>query len=184
DQIFSATLSCGGDKSITTWQQLGVTQDWGQLNIEKFGRNSASGTYGYFKKKVLCDGDYKANVNELAGASAVVQSVASATHSLGYSGVNNQVSNARLLPIAFAGNDFIAPSRANILSGRYPLARYLYIYVNKPPQKSLSRADHEFLRFILSKQGQEAAEKAGYLPLSYKIAREELTRLEMDENQP
>lgn len=173
DSIFSASMRCGADHKIRYWQELGIEQEWGKLRIEVFGRNSASGTYGFFKRQVLCHGDYDPSVNELAGAASVVQAVASQRHTLGYSGVGNRVSDARLLAVAKEGDDYIEPTRENILSGKYPLSRYLYIYVNQAPDKPLTRVDYEFLSFILSQEGQDIAQKAGYLPLSKSLQLEQ-----------
>lgn len=131
DAIFSATLRCGATQPIVTWSQLGLPYDWAKRNIQLFGRNSVSGTYGYFKQNALCQGDFQNRVNEQPGSASVVQSVASSINTLGYSGVGYRVSGVKLLPIAREGNDYVEPTQANILSGAYPLSRYLYVYVNK-----------------------------------------------------
>lgn len=177
DSIFSSTMRCRGKHAILTWQDLGITQSWGERRIEKFGRNSASGTYGYFKHKVLCDGDYQVDVNELAGGFAVSQGVGSAMHSIGYSGIRSQLLNTRLLPIAREGSHYISPTQENIRTRKYPLTRYLYIYINQPPNKSLNLVEREFLYFILSQQGQRLAEKAGYLPLAPSLANAQLQQI-------
>lgn len=177
DAIFSSTLKCGATVSLTKWQQLGIHTEWAKLGFQLFGRNSVSGTYGYFKQHALCEGDFKRQVNEQPGSASVVQSVASSVNSIGYSGVGYQVSKARLIPIAQQGQDYISPTRANILEGRYPLARYLYVYVNKNPLKPLPRQQAEFLKFIYSKQGQLGVEKDGYVPLSRELANAQLQKV-------
>lgn len=177
DAIFSSTLKCGATRSLDSWQQLGVKADWAKLGFQLFGRNSVSGTYGYFKQHALCDGDFKRQVNEQPGSASVVQSVASSINSIGYSGVGYQVSKARLLPIAREGQEYVEPSRKNILNGQYPLARYLYIYVNKNPLKPLPKTQAEFLKFIYSKQGQLGVEKDGYVPLSKELAAAQLRQV-------
>lgn len=177
DQIFSATLRCGGLAGINSWAELGVKTKWAERSIQMFGRNSVSGTYGYFKHNVLCKGDFKKGVNEQPGSASVVQSVASSVNSIGYSGVGYSVSGVRLLPIAKNGHQFIAPTHENILSGRYPLSRYLYIYVNKQPDKPLSPMMREFIRFIYSQEGQGLVAKEGYVAISADIARQELAKV-------
>ncbi len=179
DAIFSNTLQCGQTKTINHWSQLGIDTQWAKLNLQRFGRNSVSGTYGYFKQHALCNGDFRRDVNEQSGSASVVQSVASSINSIGYSGVGYRISGARLLPIAQQGEQYIAASRENILAGRYPLARYLYIYVNKDPQRPLAPAVAEFLRFMFAYQGQKQVEKEGYVALSVALSEAQLQQLDL-----
>lgn len=180
DAIFSSTMQCGGTEPLERWQQLGIQSDWARLGFQLFGRNSVSGTYGYFKQHALCGGDFKRGVNEQPGSASVVQSVASSINSIGYSGIGYQVSKARLLPLARKGSDYVEPTRQNILTGRYPLARYLYLYVNKDPLKPLPVSEAEFLKFIFSKQGQLGVEKEGYVSLSSEVAKSELKKVGLE----
>ncbi|WP_265686124.1 PstS family phosphate ABC transporter substrate-binding protein [Vibrio paucivorans] len=177
DAIFSVTLRCGATEPIQTWSQLDIDFDWAKRGMQLFGRNSVSGTYGYFKKNALCGGDFKNNVNEQPGSASVVQSVASSINTIGYSGVGYQVSGVKLIPIAKQGKEYIQPSQKNILSGEYPLSRYLYVYINKHPSKPLSPIEREFIRFIFSEQGQALVEKDGYVPISGDIAQLELAKV-------
>lgn len=177
DSIFSETLRCGATKSSKTWQDLGLSYDWAKRGIQMFGRNSVSGTYGYFKQNALCGGDFKRNVNEQPGSASVVQSVASSINTIGYSGVGYQVSGVKLLPIAKSGTDYVMPTHENILSGQYPLSRYLFVYVNKNPLRDLTPIQREFIRFIFSKQGQSLVAKDGYVPISAEIASQELQKV-------
>lgn len=177
DQIFSATLRCGGNRMISSWEELGVSAPWAKRAIQMFGRNSVSGTYGYFKQNVLCNGDFKKNVNEQPGSASVVQSVASSINSIGYSGVGYFVSGVRVLPIATSGQDFVFPSQENIINGRYPLSRYLYIYVNKRPETPLFPLVREYIQFIFSEQGQAIVMQEGYVPISAAIAQQELKKV-------
>ncbi len=177
DSIFSATLRCGSTEHISTWAELGLDYQWAKRGMQMFGRNSVSGTYGYFKKNALCGGDFKNNVNEQPGSASVVQSVSSAINTIGYSGVGYRVSGVKLLPIAKHGQDYVQASQENILSGKYPLSRYLYVYINKNPVKPLSPIEREFVRFIFSKQGQALVAKDGYIPISAEIAHRELAKV-------
>ncbi len=177
DSIFSETMRCGASKSAKTWQDLGLSYDWAKRSIQMFGRNSVSGTYGYFKQNALCSGDFKTNVNEQPGSASVVQSVASSINTIGYSGVGYQVSGVKLLPIAKEGRDYVMPTHENILSGEYPLSRYLFVYINKHPVRDLTPLQREFIRFIFSKQGQSLVVKDGYLPISADIAKQELQKV-------
>lgn len=177
DSIFSSTLRCGATQPTNTWAQLGVDEDWAKRGIQLFGRNSVSGTYGYFKQNALCGGDFKKGVNEQPGSASVVQSVASSINTIGYSGVGYQVSGVKLIPIAKQGDQFIVASYENILSGAYPLSRYLYVYVNKHPNQDLPPMQREFIRFIFSKQGQAIVGKDGYVPVSAEFAQQELAKV-------
>ena len=156
---FAGEFVVGGEDALATGAFAGKT-------ISAFGRNSASGTYGFFKDKALKNGDYKSSVKEQPGSSSVVQGVASDLGAVGYSGIGYKTSGVRALPLALgSGADFIEPSYANCLNGTYPLARYLYVYVNKAPSKDMDKLTSEFITFILSKQGQEITIKDGYYPL-------------------
>ena len=172
DAIFSVGRRCKHDSDITSWGQVGQP-DLGA--IQAFGRNSVSGTYGYFKKVALCKGDYKDTVNEQPGSASVVQSVGSTPSGIGYSGIGYLTSEVIALPLRKGGEGkFIRPVQENIVSGEYPLSRFLYVYVNVHPQKGVEPVLGEFLRMVLSKAGQEVVIKDGYLPLSAEQARKQL----------
>ncbi|KYN25936.1 phosphate ABC transporter substrate-binding protein [Vibrio cidicii] len=177
DAIFSATLRCGAKGFAGNWTDLGIEAGWAKRNIQLFGRNSVSGTYGYFKKNALCGGDFKNRVNEQPGSASVVQSVASTISGIGYSGVGYRVAGVRLVPIAKEGTSYIQPTRKNIVTGVYPLSRYLYVYVNKHPSRPLSPIEAEFIRFIYSAQGQALVEKDGYVSITREFAQNELSKI-------
>ena len=178
DGIFSKGRACGG-KAITTWGQVGVTDPaWAKQPISLYGRNSASGTYGYFKEHALCKGDYKDTVKEQPGSASVVQGISEDKFSIGYSGVGYKTSGVRAVPLAKTGTQFIDDSPENILSGKYPIARFLYVYVNKAPNRPLDPLVREFVKFVLSQQGQQTVVKDGFIPLPAKIVQEELAKLQ------
>jgi phosphate transport system substrate-binding protein len=170
DAMFSATRACGYDQDIKTWGEVGVTGELATQVVQLFGRNSVSGTYGYFKEIALCKGDYKNSVNEQPGSASVVQGVTKSLNGIGYSGSGYRTSGVRLLPLARkAGGEFVESTNENAVSGKYPLARYLYVYVNKNPNAPLAPLEGEFLRMVLSKTGQLVVVKDGYIPLPSKI---------------
>jgi phosphate transport system substrate-binding protein len=178
DALFSSTRKCGGDKDITKWGDLGLSGNWKNRDIQIYGRNSVSGTYGYFKKKALCKGDFKNNVNEQPGSASVVQSVSTSTNGIGYSGIGYKTSGVRAVPLTKkAGGEFIDATPDNAVSGKYPLSRFLYVYVNKKPNKELAPLDKEFIKLILSKQGQEVVIKDGYIPLPADVVEKFLNKI-------
>ncbi|MFT0211774.1 phosphate ABC transporter substrate-binding protein PstS family protein [Pseudomonas sp. F1_0610] len=177
DAIFSSTRLCGGEKDIKTWGDLGLTGEWANKPVQLFGRNSVSGTYGYFKESALCKGDFKANVNEQPGSASVVQSISSTLNGIGYSGIGYRTSSVRAVPLSKKGGEAFEASEANALAGKFPLSRYFYIYVNKAPNKPLSPIDAQFVKLVLSKQGQEVVVKDGYIPLPSKVVEKTLTDL-------
>jgi phosphate transport system substrate-binding protein len=137
------------------------------MPISLYGRNSASGTYGFFKKKVLQNGDYRDQVKEQPGSASVVQGVTEDRAGMGYSGIGYRTSGVRAIPLAMKdGASFVEPTFANASKGAYPLARFLFVYVNKAPNKPLSPIVKEFLKFVYSRQGQKVVIKDGYFPLS------------------
>ncbi len=190
DAIFSITRKCGGETDIATWGDLGLTADWARRDIQMFGRNSVSGTYGYFKKKALCKGDYKSNVNEQPGSASVVQSVSSSLNGIGYSGIGYKTSGVRAVPLfaemnknrSRAQQKPVEATLDNSISGVYPLARFLYVYVNKAPGKPLSPLESEFIKMVLSTQGQKVVVKDGYIPLPSKVADKALASIEIEKS--
>ncbi|WP_027147217.1 MULTISPECIES: PstS family phosphate ABC transporter substrate-binding protein [Methylobacter] len=175
DAIFSPTRKCGYEKDITTWGEAGLDGSWQGKPLQLYGRNSVSGTYGFFKEKALCKGDFKDNVNEQPGSASVVQAVTTSVNGIGYSGMGYTTSGVRSVPLAKdAGKAFIDATPENTLSGTYPLARYLYVYVNKKPNQPLAPLENEFMKMVLSKEGQQAVIKDGYIPLPAKVVEKAL----------
>jgi phosphate transport system substrate-binding protein len=173
DAIFSATRKGGAEKELRTWGDLGLTGEWADKPISLYGRNSASGTYGYFKEHALFKGDFKVGVKEQPGSSAVVQGVASDRYAMGYSGIGYKTADVRAVPLAFdSKSEPVAAVVENAYSGEYPISRYLYVYYNHAPGTELDPLRREYLRFLLTKEGQEAVIKDGYFPLTLDLARE------------
>ncbi len=178
DAIFSKTRHCGGAEQLRTWGALGLTGDWAAKPISLYGRNSASGTYGFFKENALCKGDYLDTVKEQPGSASVVQGVAEDIQGIGYSGIGYRTSDVKALAIAKeTGGAYVETDPDSVLAGKYPLARFLYVYINREPNRPLDPMVGEFVRFVLSKEGQQVVVKDGYLPLSAKIVDAELAKL-------
>ncbi|RWR00628.1 phosphate ABC transporter substrate-binding protein [[Pantoea] beijingensis] len=167
DAIFSLTRQCGATTSPKNWGDVGLRQPgWQQRSIQRFGRNSASGTWGFFKQQALCQGDFRNDVSEYPGSAAVVQAVVGSLNGIGYTSIGFHISGVKTVPLARDGGEAILPTADNIRSGKYPYARPLYIYINKAPGKPLEPLTAAFLKQVLSPTGQGLVGRAGYLPLS------------------
>ena len=179
DAVFSKSRRQGGKDDVTTWGQLGLTGDWASKPISLYGRNSASGTYGFFKEHTLKNGDFKDSVKEQPGSAAVVQGITVDRFGAGYSGIGYATAGVRAVPLAEKdGGKCVEATADNAYSGSYPLARFLYVYVNKAPGKALDPLTREFVKLIVSKEGQEGVVKDGYFPIPATVAKEELNKVQ------
>ena len=178
DAIFSKTRKSGAERDLVTWGDLGLTGDWANKPISLYGRNSASGTYGYFKEHALAKGDFKDTVKEQPGSSSVVQGIASDKYAVGYSGIGYKTADVRAVPLAKdAASGFVEATPENAYTGKYPMARFLLVYVNKKPNADLDPLRLEFLKYVLSRQGQEDVVKDGYFPLTARLVAQNLEKL-------
>ncbi|MBI3003013.1 MAG: phosphate ABC transporter substrate-binding protein PstS family protein [candidate division NC10 bacterium] len=178
DAIFSKSRRYGYREDLRTWGQLGLTGDWANRPLSLYGRNSASGTYGFFKEHALKNGDYKDEVKEQPGSASVVQGVTVDRYAIGYSGIGYATAGVRAVPLAEkAGASCVEASAQRAYDGTYPLARFLYVYINRAPAKALDPLTREFVKLVLSKEGQEVVVKDGYFPIPATISKEELTKI-------
>lgn len=178
DAIFSKARKGGYEKDIRTWGDLGLTGDWADKPLSLYGRNSASGTYGYFKEHALSNGDYKDTVKEQSGSSAVVQAVANDKFAIGYSGIGYKTADVRAVPLAVdAKAKVIEATPENAYTGQYALSRFLFLYVNAKPNTPLDPLRQEFLRYVLSREGQTDVVREGYYPLTMPLVQAQLAKI-------
>ncbi|MBL8042350.1 MAG: phosphate ABC transporter substrate-binding protein [Nitrospira sp.] len=178
DALFSKSRRQGHPTDLTRWGQLGHRGDWADAPISLYGRNSASGTYGFFKEHALKNGDFKDQVKEQPGSASVVQGINEDRYGIGYSGIGYSTSGVKMVPLAAkAGQPFVEPTHANTKNGTYPLWRYLYIYVNQAPGKPLSPIVKEFLAYVYSKEGQSDVLRDGYFPVPGALAEKQLAKI-------
>lgn len=171
DAIFSVGRRCGAPDNIDRWGDLGLEGAWANRDFALYSRNAVSGTYGFFKDNALCGGDFKPGINEQPGSASVVQGVTESLNGIGYSGIGYMTSGIKALELSREkGGECIAPTGETAASGEYPLARLLYVYVNKTPNEPLAPLEREFFRLVLSKQGQEVVVRDGYIPLPATVA--------------
>jgi phosphate transport system substrate-binding protein len=170
DSIFSQTRRGGHPEDVTKWGQVGMRGEWANNDIVLYGRNSASGTYGFFREKALFRGDFKATVQEQPGSAAVVQSVSVDRNGIGYSGIGYRTAGVRAVPLAKdANSEAYGVEAENVHSGNYPLARFLYLYFNRPPGQEMPALVREFLTFVHSQEGQQVVVRDGYIPLNKRV---------------
>jgi phosphate transport system substrate-binding protein len=172
DAIYSSTRACGVRAPIRRWNDLpggGAPQA-----LLVVGRDSGSGTHELFRELALCGGRYRAEVVAWPGNGAVVATVAGNREAIGYAGFGYVNGLVRPLAIArSAGDPAIAPDERSIASGRYPLARAIYVYLNRRPQQALADLPRAFLDYILSDDGQQLVRHEGFIPLDADEAREQ-----------
>jgi len=179
DAVFSKSRRSGYRENVTTWGQLGLGGEWAAKPISLYGRNSASGTYGFFKEHSLKNGDYKDSVKEQPGSASVVQGVTVDRFAMGYSGIGYATAGVRAVPLAEKeGARCYEADPDNAYAGSYPLSRFLYVYVNRAPGKPLDPLTREFVKLVLSKEGQEVVVKDGYFPIPATIAKKELGKIQ------
>ncbi|MFM9068690.1 MAG: PstS family phosphate ABC transporter substrate-binding protein [Planctomycetota bacterium] len=178
DAIFSVSRKLGAKSEITKWGQLGLTGDWAEAPIGLYGRNSASGTYTYFKEHALGKGDFRDTVKEQPGSASVVTAIAADKYSIGYSGIGFKTADVNAVPLsAKPDGKPIAADLENAYSGDYPLARQLLVYINYKPGSKLDPLRREFIKYIFSREGQEVVIKDGYFPIPAPMAAKTLTSL-------
>lgn len=177
-RIFSSSRKVPGGNDIKTWGDAGLTGDWAAKPIALYGRNSISGTYEFFREAVLYGGDYKPQLKEQVGSEAVVQNVGGDKYAIGYSGIGFKTDGVRAVPVSIVqGGPCYDTSADATLSGQYPIARYLSIYVNKKPNQPVDLLPREFIKYVLSKDGQTLTERGGFYPISSAIREMELKKL-------
>lgn len=176
DSMFSVTRNLGG-APINTWDAVGGTGDFAGKPISMFGRNAASGTYGYFKEVVMGNGDFRDTVKEQPGSSAVVQGIAADRFAIGYSGIGYKTADVRAIAVSGRDGQCHEPNQEEAYKGLYPITRFLYVYVNKNPSAPLEPVTREFFKFVLAREGQEVVVKDGYYAMPYVFAQEDVAKI-------
>lgn len=180
DRMYSSTRKASGGRSIETWGDVGLTEEWALKPISLYGRNNISGTYEFFRRQVLYDGDFKDSVKEEAGSQAVVDAVSNDKFAVGYSGIGYMREGVRALPVSvYFGQKCYEASPEHTYAGKYPIARLLFIYLNKKPEEALNPVEAEFIKYVLSKEGQAQTEKGGYFPINADLRENEMKKLDI-----
>jgi phosphate transport system substrate-binding protein len=176
--IFSVNRKTIGAGDFKTWGALGLTGEWARQPITLYNRNTLSGTYEYFRETALYGGDYRPEIKQQSGSEAVVQAVAADKFAIGYSGIGFKTEGVRAVPLAsYHGGTCYEPSVEATLSGKYPIARYLYVYLNRKPGQPLDALRAQFAKYIVSKDGQEQTERGGFYPITNEVREADLNKL-------
>jgi phosphate transport system substrate-binding protein len=185
DAIYSTTRN-RGHADISKWGDLGLTGDWASRPIHLYGLKSPNGIEWFFKLNVMEGGDYKDNIEFVKGKgfthafTVAAEDMKEHPGGLTYAMLANVTPNVKVVPLAEkAGQPFVMPNVQSVYTHQYPLSRYVYIFVNKKPGQPLEPKTKEFLKLVLSRQGQDVVAKEGvYIPLTPEVAREELAKLD------
>lgn len=184
DAVFSATRRRGAAREVATWGDLGATGEWAQRPVNLYSIRRPNGIANFFQQRVLLGGDYRVGIRERNGADdtaalgAVVESIAGDVAGIGFAGFAQARSEVRPLALAEEGDRFVEGSPATVRDHSYPLARWVYIAVNRRPGEPLPRNVRAFLEIVLSAEGQRVVEEEGaFLPLPPAILEAERARI-------
>jgi phosphate transport system substrate-binding protein len=154
-----------GARSIETWGQVGLTGGWADLPITLYGYGPEDGAHQIFRQQVLQDNPFRLALRVEGGGSSIVQGVAADPEAIGFASIFFACKAVRVVPLAGADGRFYAPTAENVRRHNYPLGRFLYICVNKPPRQPFGGPAAEFLRFLLSREGQQLVAAGGNISL-------------------
>ena len=185
DAMYSTTRK-RGDADIKTWGDVGLTGKWATLPVHKYGLKAPNGIEWFFKINVMEMGDYKDDIQFVKGKgfthafNVAAQDMAQHPGGITYALLANVEPNVKVVPLSVKdGGPYIAPTLETVYNHTYPLSRYVYIYVNRKPGTALEPKVKEFLKMVLSKQGQQVvAEEGVYIPLQPSVVKEELAKLD------
>jgi phosphate transport system substrate-binding protein len=142
------------------------------LEITIYGRNNNSGTYFFFKQNVLNYAPYSTEVVELPSTASVVNAVAKDRNGIGYGGIAWSGDAKRLAVSVTDDAAAVGPTPATVMSGEYPLSRYLYWYTDGVPSGDVKH----LINWALGEQGREVTSQAGYIPLTERQAQANMVR--------
>ena len=186
DAIWCTTLHRGEPAPITTWGQLGLTGEWKDRPIHLVGVQPPDGVPNFISRRVCKDGTLRDGIyGEKNGEprsvlTRIVEDVAKDPVAIGYAGFHNRQPDTHPVLIADStGGPYMSGSFDEVRSARFPLTRFVYIYVDRDPAHPLLPAVREFLRYVLSLDGQRMVEEEGiFMPLPSSIASRERAKLD------
>jgi phosphate transport system substrate-binding protein len=143
---------------MRNWKDVGGAD----APIILYSRENSSGTYEFFKEHVLKGKDFAANAQTMPGTAAVLQSVAKEKNGIGYGGAAYGAGAKHISVRKTAAEEPVDPTEGNVVSGKYPISRFLYVYINPALEKGEVAA---YLKWIRSDEGQAVVKEVGYFPL-------------------
>ena len=173
DAAYSVSRKAGyrSDSAVDTWGDLGVRGDYTKRPIHPYMRAEGTASRSAINELVLLKGQYKATVRDQVDWPSIAEAVMTDANGLGIATLSNWLSrNKTLAVVPLQAKEAVAPTQENVVSGKYPLSRTYYFYVNRAPGKPLAPAISEFLNYVLSRQGQTAVTQASLYPLPAEIA--------------
>jgi len=197
---WTRTSARNAKDNIRTWGQLGLTGDWTDKQIQVYGYDLTGSSFPFSIQRMVFGGGDKWNsnlresvLNEVGlmyssgprprqGCDALMDELAKDPRGIGYTAIQCGRRNPMVKPLALAAKDegpYVEPTKENIYNRTYPLVESIYVYINRVPGKPVEPKMKEFLKYILSRQGQKAVmQDGGYIPLTAEVVREQLKLLE------
>jgi phosphate transport system substrate-binding protein len=177
-RIFS-TGQANGD--VTRWGQLGLKEDWAKRAIHAYGTPEYTGFGDYMEKHHLAGLPLSPLSEPFPDTADILKHVSEDPAGIGFAAIGRASPEIKMLELADKeGGPYSAGSREDVVSGKYPLGRYLYFYVRRVPGQPLDPLVKEYMRVVFSKEGQQiiATEPDGYMPLAAGEVAAELAKLD------
>jgi phosphate transport system substrate-binding protein len=181
DAIYSKTRRRGGNESIVTWRQVGLRGEWADKPIHAWGVQPWNGFEQFIRLRVLKGGEWRDGLSTEKLVIPLPDRVAADRYAISYSGIaylKREVAVKRIAVSENSNGPFLKGTFDEVAAQTYPLARVMYLYVNRPTGKPTDPRVGEFLRYILSRDGQQAAvQDAIYTPLPFSLVKASLDKL-------
>ncbi|MDR3684336.1 MAG: substrate-binding domain-containing protein [Geothrix sp.] len=171
DAVLSTTRAAGYPKDIETWGDLGGRGDWAKRPIHVYFRAEGTASWSVVKDLVLQKGTFKPKIIDKPDYPSIADAVLTDANGLAIGTLATWYSRNRTLAvIPLQGRDALMPTQENVTSGRYPMSKGFFLYVNHAPGKALPPVLAEFLNFALSREGQQAVAQSSLYPLPADLA--------------
>ena len=176
DSIFSINRRRGGP-AAEQWGDLGLRGEWAPRPLILFGYRKESGYYTWFREAALLGDDIKRSMRDELSATSAVQGPAAERAGISYSNLLLATARTRAVSLGTEEGGLYAPTHDNCLTQRYPLCGFIYIYANTGEKGKLTAAGREFIKYLLSREGQQAIAQGAQYPISPALAQEQLSQL-------